>query len=183
MPGGAIVLEPHQPLVLGSGPGAAGCTVSVALEAFPRCAGHGRRRRGVRGAGAQRARHRVTGWGRRPGDGKLPPSPRPPWPSCPLHGHSWQRRSRPAGPSSSGPALPREWGPGEEDWRENGGPSLWLAPCPRREGRGGGSRPGGGLLTAVPWARETWRWWMHLGLVGFCVAWILTSFFVWFFVL
>lgn len=109
VPGGPIVLEPHQPLVLGLDPGAAGCTVSVAGKAFPRCAGHGRWRHGMRGAGAQRARHRVTGHSRSqsPRNEKLPPSPCPPRPSCPLHWHSWQQRSSPAGPRfPARPAAP-----------------------------------------------------------------------------
>lgn len=103
----------------------------------------------MRGAGAQRARHRVTGRGRSrsPGNGgKLPPPRARPGPAAPpLAQLATKIQScRLHGPPPRAPHCRGSGGPGKEDWLEDGGPSLWRAPCRRREGVAGRRAPRGG---------------------------------------
>lgn len=188
-------------LVLGSGPRAAGQTGSGGLQTPSLGCGHWRHGRvGELGPRQLDVRVTGTGWSQRdPGNEWPPPAPSPAQPSPPPARSA--TRSGPAGRSplrrpvarsSAGPHVPWEWGAGKEDLVENEAPSPPALPIPPAPwlGRGGGP---GALLGAVPAGRApslrcalpraTRTWWMLLGLVGFVAAWILTSFFVLFFVL
>lgn len=204
MPG---VLDSRQPLVLGLAPRAAGWTAPSGLQTpSPGSQDTGIGGMAWGGLGPRECDPRVTGRRPEPLGMKSCPPPSLAQPSPPLARLATKVKTRwPALPcsglwsSATGPTLPWEWGAGKGRLDRKRRPlPLLLSPCPSREGRfppalpAGDGHPALSLAGARARGRApslrcaptgTWTWQMLLGLVGFVAAWIVTSFFILFFVL